>query len=241
MTAPRAAILFAHRGASAHAPENTLEAFRLAIALGATGLESDVHLDADGVPVLVHDPEIVTPGGRVVIRRARTAELGRLGIPTLLDLYTACSPEWPLSLDVNDAQAEETVLATIALACSLGSFVPSRLFLCHGDEAVLRAVAAQDSGAVPVLSTDLTMLARDPGGIPGVLNRMRRTGIAVLNLHHEDWLSFGASDAIARVHDAGLRAFAWDTQRVEDAHAMLEAGADGIYANDPTVLVAAAG
>ncbi|MBV8234977.1 MAG: glycerophosphodiester phosphodiesterase, partial [Acidimicrobiia bacterium] len=51
-------IAFAHRGASAHAPENTLEAFRLALRLGATGLESDVWLTADGTPVLDH-------GGRV--------------------------------------------------------------------------------------------------------------------------------------------------------------------------------
>ena len=48
-------IAFAHRGARAHAPENTLDAFELALRLGATGLESDVWLTADGVPVLDHD------------------------------------------------------------------------------------------------------------------------------------------------------------------------------------------
>ena len=51
----RPPIGFAHRGARAHAPENTLEAFRLALRLGATGLESDVWLTADGVAVLDHD------------------------------------------------------------------------------------------------------------------------------------------------------------------------------------------
>ncbi|MQA17795.1 MAG: hypothetical protein GEV09_28165, partial [Pseudonocardiaceae bacterium] len=45
-------IAFAHRGARAHAPENTLEAFALALRLGATGLESDVWLTADGEAVL---------------------------------------------------------------------------------------------------------------------------------------------------------------------------------------------
>ena len=48
-------IAFAHRGAKAHAPENTIEAFTLALRLGATGLESDVWLTSDGVPVLDHD------------------------------------------------------------------------------------------------------------------------------------------------------------------------------------------
>ncbi|MDQ1372669.1 MAG: glycerophosphoryl diester phosphodiesterase, partial [Actinomycetota bacterium] len=51
----RPPIGFAHRGARAHAPENTLEAFQLALKLGATGLESDVWLTHDGVPVLDHD------------------------------------------------------------------------------------------------------------------------------------------------------------------------------------------
>ena len=51
----RAPIGFAHRGARAHAPENTLAAFSLALEMGATALESDVWLTADGVAVLDHD------------------------------------------------------------------------------------------------------------------------------------------------------------------------------------------
>ena len=48
-------IAFAHRGARAYVRENTLEAFQLALRLGATGLESDVWITKDGVPVLDHD------------------------------------------------------------------------------------------------------------------------------------------------------------------------------------------
>ena len=59
-------ILFAHRGGRAHAPENSMEAFRLAVRLGATGLESDVWCTADGVPVLDHDGRV----GRWPRRRA---------------------------------------------------------------------------------------------------------------------------------------------------------------------------
>jgi glycerophosphoryl diester phosphodiesterase len=60
-------IAFAHRGARAHARENTLDAFALALRLGATGLESDVWLTADGVPVLDHDGVVRT--GRAGRRR----------------------------------------------------------------------------------------------------------------------------------------------------------------------------
>src|SRR5215216_7541075 len=48
----------AHRGASALAPENTMEAFRLAVESGAGGLELDVHLTRDGHVVVIHDPTL---------------------------------------------------------------------------------------------------------------------------------------------------------------------------------------
>jgi glycerophosphoryl diester phosphodiesterase len=48
-------VNLAHRGASARAPENTLEAFRLAVESGAGGLELDVHLTRDGHVVVIHD------------------------------------------------------------------------------------------------------------------------------------------------------------------------------------------
>ena len=50
--------IFAHRGASGYAPENTLEAFALAIKQGADGIELDVQLTRDRIPVVIHDETI---------------------------------------------------------------------------------------------------------------------------------------------------------------------------------------
>jgi glycerophosphoryl diester phosphodiesterase len=50
--------IIAHRGASAHAPENTLAAFRMALDMGAGGVEFDVRLAKDGVPVVIHDRDL---------------------------------------------------------------------------------------------------------------------------------------------------------------------------------------
>lgn len=50
--------IFAHRGASKSAPENTMPAFELAYELGADGIETDVHLTKDLVPVLIHDEHL---------------------------------------------------------------------------------------------------------------------------------------------------------------------------------------
>ena len=99
-------IAFAHRGARAHAPENTIEAFELALRLGATGLESDVWLTADGVAVLDHD-------GVVRIRRMRQRPIRELlrshgcpvHIPSLAEMLDACGTGYALSLDLKDPAA----------------------------------------------------------------------------------------------------------------------------------------
>ena len=51
-------MIQAHRGASADAPENTMEAFRLAVDIAADGIELDVHLTKDGEVVVIHDDTI---------------------------------------------------------------------------------------------------------------------------------------------------------------------------------------
>lgn len=56
-------LIIAHRGASAHAPENTISAFRLAMESGADGIEFDVRLSRDGVPVVIHDPDLARTTG----------------------------------------------------------------------------------------------------------------------------------------------------------------------------------
>src|SRR5688572_21349320 len=60
MTVP---LIIAHRGASAVAPENTLSAFKKAIDAGADGVEFDVRLSKDGVPVIIHDNNILRTTG----------------------------------------------------------------------------------------------------------------------------------------------------------------------------------
>lgn len=60
MTAP---LIIGHRGASAVAPENTMAAFREAIAVGANGIEFDVRLTRDGIPVVIHDSTLQRTGG----------------------------------------------------------------------------------------------------------------------------------------------------------------------------------
>lgn len=98
----RPPLLFAHRGARAHETENTLAAFRLAVRLGATGIESDVWMTSDGVAVLDHDGVV---GPR--LRRRKISDVARADlpghIPELRDLFDlAAQHGLAVSLDAKD-------------------------------------------------------------------------------------------------------------------------------------------
>ena len=76
---PDARPVIGHRGNRAHAPENTIESFAQAVALGVDALEFDVHLSADGIAVVHHDPTVTrTTDGRGEISRLAFSQLKKL-------------------------------------------------------------------------------------------------------------------------------------------------------------------
>jgi glycerophosphoryl diester phosphodiesterase len=82
-TAHSPPLIIGHRGASWDAPENTLAAFRLALAQGADGVEFDVRLARDGVPVVIHDATLKrTASIEGHVRDLTSAELRRLDAAT---------------------------------------------------------------------------------------------------------------------------------------------------------------
>jgi glycerophosphoryl diester phosphodiesterase len=86
-------LVIAHRGASGLAPENTLAAFKLAVAMGAEGIELDVHLSADGFPVVIHDRRINrTTNGIGQVRNFKAAELQKLDAGSWLARRVAFRP-----------------------------------------------------------------------------------------------------------------------------------------------------
>lgn len=78
--------IYAHRGASYKAPENTMAAFQLALEEGADGIELDVHVSADGVPVVIHDARLErTTNGRGWITEWTAKELKTLDAGSWFD------------------------------------------------------------------------------------------------------------------------------------------------------------
>ena len=220
-------ILFGHRGAVGYAPENTIAGFKLALAQGATGLESDAWLAADGIPVLVHDETIRRPGRRIFVTRRTAAELGALDVPTLAMLYDACGADYELSLDVKH---EAVALALVAVAEAAGAI--ERLWLCHDEVGPLVDVRAFSRAVCLVHSPDLRAI-RDRFDLH--VTELARLDIDALNMRWRAW----TPERIAAVHRHGLRAFAWDANDDPAFERLIGLGVDGIYSDYPDRLVAA--
>lgn len=211
---------FAHRGASAHAPENTIEAFRLAIRLGATGLESDVWITRDQQAVLRHDGALgMWPFGRKVETQLRKELPG--SIPTLDELYGECGSEFPLSLDLKDAAAVSRV---IEIAHEAGPKALENLWLCHPSLEVVASWRGLDDSVHLIHSTRLRKLANGPEHHAATLVKL---GVDGVNLHHEDW----SSGLTTLYHRFGRVAFAWDLQHEHQLVATLRMGVDAVYSD----------
>ena len=81
-------LILGHRGASGYAPENTLEAFRLAMQMGADGFELDVHMSRDGELVVIHDETLErTTNGKGLVRDHTLAQLQALDASCGMEAY----------------------------------------------------------------------------------------------------------------------------------------------------------
>ena len=219
-------IGFAHRGARAHAPENTLEAFTLAVRLGATGLESDVWLTADGVAVLDHDGVVRSGLRRRPISAVARAELPP-HVPTLAELYEAVGTDLPLSLDVKDPAAAP---ATLAVARQAGGDDALRqLWLCTHDWTLAKAWRALSPVVRLVDSTRLRHLKEGPEKRAAAL---AAAGIDAINFHHTDW----TGGLTTLFHRFELHCFSWDCQFERVLVEQLGFGVDGVYSDHVPLL-----
>jgi glycerophosphoryl diester phosphodiesterase len=229
---PRPPIGFAHRGARSERRENTLEAFSRALELGATGLESDAWLTADGVVVLDHDGVTGLP-----LRRRAISDLVRRKlpphVPALADLYGELGTGFELSLDIKDPAAFEPILEVAGQAGSA-----KRLWLCEDDlDRVVRRTPAAGPAHM-VLSTHLEDLDRVvEGGLLGAAANLASAGASALNLHGSEW----NAERVDVVHRAGILAFGWDAQSEYHISRLVRLGVDGIYSDHVDRLMAGIG
>jgi len=109
-------IVVGHRGARGHAPENTLKSFAKAIEMGCQRVEFDIHLSADGVPVVIHDPTLDrTTSGRGPVKGLPLVELKKLeagegeSIPTLAETMRFCRGKVAIQVELKDRESPAAV------------------------------------------------------------------------------------------------------------------------------------
>jgi glycerophosphoryl diester phosphodiesterase len=224
-------ITFAHRGARAHQPENTLAAFRHALEAGVDGLETDAWTAGDGEVVLVHDPVVVVRRAGIVRRRLRVAttaseRLARHDVPRLVELYRALGTDYELSIDLKDERVGALVLEAARAEGDL-----QRLWLCSPSRRALRALRAV-TGEVRLVHSTSRHRIRD--SVERHAADLAEHRIDAINLHHSEW----TRGLVELFHRFDVRAFAWDTQEVRHIRAMLDAGIDALYCDHVDRLVA---
>jgi glycerophosphoryl diester phosphodiesterase len=245
---PDARLVIGHRGASAEAPENTLEAFRRAADLGVDAFEFDVRVTADGVAVVIHDPTLDrTTGSADVVATSTFAQLRAADagarftpdgdrthpwrghgvvIPTLDEVLDAF-PATPLivELKVPEAQAavREALLRHGATARCVVSAIPHAALAAFHRPPFLRGASRRD------------ILRLWLGSKVGLASAARDCRCFSVPVRHDDLL-VTTDGFLAAARRLGRPVHVWTVDDPAEAAALWARGVSGILTNNPAAL-----
>ncbi len=210
-------LIFAHRGApSQRSNQNTIEAFQAALARGPFGLESDIGLTRDGVPVLAH-VGISLRRGTGVGSTERIDLPAR--VPSLRDVYVHCGTNFDLSLDMTEPRAVESVVATASEFNAV-----DRLWLTYW-----RLPALHDwRRRWPELHLVYPTIPLRRRSTLNLIDRLADNGITALNVHHR----FCRSWMLDTTHRRDMQLFAWGIKSRTAVARTLRLGVDGMYCDN---------
>ena len=215
-------VIYAHRGASADHPENTLVAFAGAAEQGSDWVELDVHLAGDGSLVVHHDP--IYPDGRVVEEHPGSARPDTVPLlDAAMDACVGMGVNIELKVTRPATDLVDRVLGVIADRRSVAR--PQPLCISSFDEATLHRVRALDP------SVDTAQLLFDLSGDPGAVQRAADAGAVAIN----PWDPFVDEALVEQCAALGLAVNPWtvdDRDRIIELAAM---GVDGIITNTPAL------
>jgi glycerophosphoryl diester phosphodiesterase len=231
----------AHRGASSAAPPNTLAAFQKAIELGADGVEFDVHLSADGVPVLIHDFTVdATTNGSGQVADLTLTQLKQLDagatfdpsfagerIPTLEEVLEPLGSRLLLNVELKTTTLRDDGLEQAVIGQVERHGVSDAVLLSSFNPFSLRR-AKRIAPHIPV-------------GLlyaPGLPLPLRRAWLAFLAPHEARHPEHTMVDAsyMAWARRRGYRVNTWTVDGPDEMRRLIGLGVDGIITNVPDVL-----
>jgi len=242
-------LLISHRGAHKEAPENSFRASELALAYGVDGIETDVQLSSDGVPVLFHNPTASHINGSrkrissYTSEQLQTLNLGEkggpIGIPTLAETLVSFSRRTRLLIEIKSRKPDQVSGRSDALTDKVVSAInrlpdtiQSNIYVLSFDPDVLIRTSRSAPQLKCVLNTDGT------GDWCVPVADLIRGSVAL------DFLSVVclerkklSSQAIAWAHEHGLDVFAYCCNTRSQVERALTLGVDGIMSDKPGWLV----
>ncbi len=231
--------IYAHRGYSGNYPENTMLAFEKAVEVGVFGIELDVQLSKDGVPFIIHDETLErTTNGVGFVKDHTAAELLELSINSIYNKER--SLKIPTFEEYLDYIKDKNVVTNIELKTSV--------FYYPGiEKAVIELVQKYDlCDMVNYSSFNHETLQRVKE-----IDKNCKTGFLVVSniidvecyLSRNDAYSLNAvytyyldKSNVARLHDKGIKAFAWTVNSLEEMSVLAENGVDVVITNYPELL-----
>jgi glycerophosphoryl diester phosphodiesterase len=241
-----------HRGASAYAPENTLPSFAVAAEQGADAVECDVHVTADGVPVVIHDPTLdrttdlvgavaATPFARLREADAGarfTADGGRIfpfrgrgvRVPTLAEVLDAVPAALPLVIEIKTPRAQHAVRDVLlerdaATRCVVASFHDAALDAFRAPP--FTRAASRPEVARVLLEATLGLPA-PPARCHAVMPPLRHWGLLVPTVRF-----------VAAARRRGCPVHVWTVDDAATARLLWRNGVSGIVTNCPDVILRA--
>ncbi len=253
----RTPLIIGHRGASAHAPENTLAAFQMAIDAGADGIEFDVQLAKDGVPVVIHDATLKRTG----LRQESVAELTSKQLGKI-DIGSWFNAEYPKRANADfSREAVPTLAQVLELCCNFGGLIYTELKVNVPDYASLATAVCdviRDSPLLPQMIVKSFKLAAIPEVRhllpevqtaalfePSIMTILRRRkyiiamalefGAHHISLHH----SLVTRKFVSLANEAGMPVTIWTADNPRWVKRCRKLGIGALITNDPAKLIAA--
>ena len=220
-------LIYAHRGSSALHPENTLRAFRHALDTGVDGIELDVHITGDAVPVVIHDRNVerTTDGlgyvDEIPLTRLRTFDAGDgERVPTLAKVLALVGTAAHLDIEIKGSRVERAVLDVLA------QYPETRWAISSFDWETLRIVRRLDPGAelwplAELFNVELMAFATE----------LASPAVALFTGAY-------TPDSARELRDAGLRVMVWTVNDASEARRVRDLGAFALCGDDPARLMA---
>ena len=243
-------LIIGHRGASAVAPENTMAAFREALAVGADGIEFDVRLTRDGVPVVIHDSTLRRTGGLPHrVADLTSAEISKIDVgswfaqgaspgtfanetvPSLAELFTLFqSNNSTLYLEMKcDSPSEHRPLAEACVRTIEEHSLKDRVIVECFQLPALAILKEINPDIKTVALFEPSFMKPSVLSDQRIINQAMDVGAAALALHYR----LARESLVQKAKAAGLHVAVWtvdDPAWIERARAI---GIDALITNDP--------